>query len=128
MASRRTKRISEAVKKEVSNIVLNDLNDPRISFVTITKVEVSSDLKKAKIFVSIIGNKTTQETSLYGIKCARSFIQGKVARRLNIKYSPILSFHIDDSIKKMAHLDRLISGVSDETDNEKTEHNNEDEL
>ena len=124
MSSRRTKRISEAVKKEVSNIVLNDLNDPRVSFVTVTKVEISNDLKKAKIFVSILGNETTQETSLYGIKSARSFIQGKVARRLNIKYSPILSFHIDDSIKKMAHLDRLIAGVSDD---EKTEYN-DDEL
>ena len=124
MSSRRTKRISEAIKKEVSSIILNDLNDPRVSFVTVTKVEISSDLKKAKIFVSIIGNETTQETSLYGIKNARSFIQRKVAQRLNIKYSPILSFHIDDSIKKMAHLDRLIAGVSDETDNE----NKEDEL
>ena len=127
MSSRRTKRIAEAIKKEVSSIVLNDLNDPRISFVTVTKVEISSDLKKAKIFVSILGNETTQETSLYGIKRARSFIQAKAARSLNIKYTPILSFHIDDSLKKIAHINNLLASVSTETEEENTEDEDEDE-
>lgn len=123
MYNRRTKRISETIKKEISSIILHELRDPRISFITVTKVELSNDLKKAKVYVSILGDKTSQETSIYGIQSAKSFIQRQLARRLSIRYTPILSFHIDDSLKKMAHINNLIAGLSTEKDDEMIDSN-----
>ena len=113
---RRSKRICESIKKEISSVIVNELDDPRISFVTVSNVKLTSDLKRAKIYVSILGNNTTQETTMYGLRNARKFIQGQVARRLNIKYMPIISFHVDDSLKKMTHIDNLIAGIDDEAD------------
>lgn len=121
MYNRRSKRMSEAIKKEISNIILHEIRDPRISFVTVTRIDLASDLRKAKVFVSILGDKTTQETSIYGLQKAKSFIQGQVAQRLNFRYTPILSFHIDDSLKKIAHINSLIEGL-----NPKTEDGNDD--
>ena len=117
---RRPKRVSESIKKEISSVIVNDLDDPRISFVTVSSVKLSSDMKKAKIFVSILGNGTTQKTTIYGLRNARKFIQRQVARQLNMKYMPVISFHVDDSLKKMTHIDNLIAGIDDEADGEST--------
>lgn len=112
MYSRRAKRISETMRKEISSIIVQDLCDPRVSFVTVTNVQVSSDMKKARVLVSMLGDNTTQKTSLYGLRSARSYIQGQLARRMNMRYTPIISFHLDDSLKKMAHINELIHGLN----------------
>jgi len=127
---RRSKRLCESIKKEISNVIVNELDDPRISFITVVSVKLSSDLKNAKIYISILGNSTTQKTTIYGLRNARKFIQGQVARRLNIKYMPIISFHVDDSLKKMAHIDNLIAGINDEAavDNDEAAVDNDDNI
>ena len=118
MYNRRTKRIAESIKKEISNIILHEIRDPRISFATVTRIELSSDSRKAKVYVSILGNNTTQETSIYGLQKAKCYIQGLVAKRLNFRYTPILSFHIDDSLKKIAHMNSLIAELNPKLDDD----------
>lgn len=108
MPSRRMERLAEAVKQEVSKIILYELKDPRVSFVTVTKAEITPDLKRAKVYISILGDDATQKKTLIGLERARGFIQTTVGSRLQIRYTPLLTFCLDESIKKSAHISRLI--------------------
>lgn len=108
MSSRRIERLSEAIKQEVSKIILYELNDPRISFITVTKAEMSSDLRRAKVYISIIGDALSQRKTLQGLEHAKGFIQGEVGARLQIRYTPILTFCLDESVKKSMHISKLI--------------------
>ncbi|MBU6390978.1 MAG: 30S ribosome-binding factor RbfA [Planctomycetota bacterium] len=108
MSSRRIERLSEAIKQEVSKIILYELKDPRISFITVTKAEMSSDLRRAKVYISIIGDALSQRKTLQGLEHAKGFIQGEVGARLQIRYTPILTFCLDESVKKSMHISKLI--------------------
>ena len=108
MPSRRIERLSESVKQEVSKIILYELKDPRISFITVTKVEVASDLKRAKVYISILGDDLVQKKNLRALEHAKGFIQARVGAHLQIRYTPILTFCLDESIKKSQHISKLI--------------------
>ena len=108
MSSRRIERLAEAVKQEVSKIILYELKDPRVSFITVTKAEVAPDLKKAWVYVSILGDDSTQRKTLRALEHARGFIQAKVGAHLQIRYTPILEFCLDESLKKSLHISKLI--------------------
>jgi len=107
-STRRTARLSEAVKQEVSMIILYGLKDPRISFVTITKADISPDLKKAKVYVSILGDEAAQRMTLRGLEHAKGYIQTELGARLKIRYTPHLEFCLDESVKKSLHISKLI--------------------
>jgi len=108
MPSRRIERLAEVVKQEVSKIILYELKDPRISFVTVTRAEIAPDLKRATVFVSILGDEAAQRKTLQILEHARGFIQSSVGSRLQIRYTPILAFCMDESIKKSQHISKLI--------------------
>lgn len=129
MGSRRSKRIVEVLKQAISSIIVHELSDPRIGFVTVTKVELAEDSKTAKVYVSILGEKSKEKTSIYGLQNARKHIQGILVRRLKIRFIPVLSFHIDDSLKKMDHINQLIESVSTDkgVENEITDEDAENE-
>lgn len=108
MSSRRIERLNEAVKQEVSKIILYELKEPRISFITVTRAEISPDLRRAKVYVSILGDDAAQKKTLWGLEHAKGFIQKEVGARLKIRYTPILSFYLDESVKKSIHISKLI--------------------
>ncbi|MFO0793163.1 MAG: 30S ribosome-binding factor RbfA [Candidatus Brocadiaceae bacterium] len=108
MSSRRIERLSEVIRQEVSKIVLYELKDPRIGFITITTVELTPDLRHAKVYVSIMGGDTIQKRTFQGLEHARGFIQSEVGKRLQIKFTPHLTFCLDESIKKSLHIAKLI--------------------
>lgn len=108
MTSRRCERLAESIKQEVSKIILYELKDPRISFVTVTKVEVTPDLKKAKVYISILGEDNTRRKTLRAIEHAKGFIQAKVGAQLQIRYTPVLMFYLDESLQKSLHISKLI--------------------
>lgn len=118
--SRRTARIAEAIRETVSSTVLFELRDPRIKNVTVISVEVSPDIRSAKVYVSIMGDEKAQRLALHGLESARGFLQAKVADRIETRYTPILTFVIDPGVKKSIEASRLIrealaeSGPSDE--------------
>ena len=117
MSTRRTARLSEVVKQEVSKIILYEMNDPRISFITIIKADVAPDLKKAKIYVSILGDEATQRMTMRGLEHAKGFVQTELGARLKIRYTPHLEFCLDESVKKSMHISKLIEDAikSDDT-------------
>lgn len=108
MSSRRCERLEESIKQEVSKIILYELKDPRIAFVTITKVDITADLKNAKVHISILGDDTTRKKTLQAIEHATGFIQAKVGAQLQIKYTPVLTFCLDESVQKSLRISKLI--------------------
>ncbi|MGQ3684031.1 MAG: 30S ribosome-binding factor RbfA [Candidatus Loosdrechtia sp.] len=108
MSSRRIERLSEAIKQEVSKVILYKLKDPRVSFITVTKVEVTSDLKRARVYISVMGDEKVQQKTLLGIERAKGFIQSEVGAQLHIRYTPVLTFYLDESVKKSIRISKLI--------------------
>ena len=109
--SRRTARVAEAIRQAVSQGILFELKDPRVTGVTVTKVEVPADLRSAKVFVSLMGSESEQKRTYHGLTSARGFLQRKIGDRLDLRYTPVLSFVIDDSVKKSLEISRLLTEV-----------------
>ncbi|HCN18943.1 MAG: ribosome-binding factor A [Planctomycetes bacterium RIFCSPHIGHO2_02_FULL_50_42] len=113
MRTRRLQKIAEALKREISRIIFSELKDPRINLVTVTKTEPSDDLRTAKVYVSVIGDEAKKKSTLNALRHARGYIQSIAGKRLEIRFTPILSFFLDDSVNKSVHLSRLIDETLD---------------
>jgi len=102
--------------------ILAELNDPRVRDVTVTYVEVSGDLRTAKIHVSVMGDQTHQELSVRGLQNAAGFLQAKIAERIDLRYTPRLTFILDQGVKKSIEISRILKEVLPEsTEPESTE-------
>lgn len=110
MTFKRADRVADRIREEVSKILQNKVKDPRIGFVTVVSVDVSTDLKNAKIFFSVMG--TDPEVTLKGLERARPFIRRELAHRLNLRYAPEISLHIDHSAEEAERIIRLIDEVN----------------
>jgi len=121
MASRRTAKIAQAVLEQVSTTILFNLKDPRVKNVTVTHVEVSPDVRAAKVYVSIMGDEKEQALCLHGLNSARGFIQKKVADRIQTRYTPVLTFVNDQGVKKSIAASRLIRDALGEEEIESAE-------
>lgn len=91
--------------------ILTELQDPRIRDVTVTHVEVSADMRQAKIHVSVMGDETKQNLTLHGLKSAAGFLQSKVASRIDTRYTPRLEFLLDQGVKKSIEIARILREV-----------------
>ena len=108
MPSHRSLRMAEAIREVVSSAILFEVADPRVRSVTVLRVEVSGDLRNATVYVSIMGSPAEQDLSMAGLRHAAGFLQSRVAARLQTRFTPILSFKKDDSVKKSIEISRLI--------------------
>lgn len=104
------RRVNEAVKEVLSTHIAGDLRDPRIGFVTVTSVETSPDLRRARVFVSVLGTEEERTASLAGLHASHGYLQSQVASELRMKRTPVLEFVYDDSIETGMR----ISGLLDE--------------
>ncbi|MEQ1904139.1 MAG: 30S ribosome-binding factor RbfA [Pirellulaceae bacterium] len=111
MSSRRILKAAEAIREVVSMAILVELKDPRIQFVTVTFVEVSPDMRQAKIHVSIMGDETQQRLSLIGLQNSAGFLQQKISNRLDTRYTPRLTFVLDKGIKNAMAVTRILNEV-----------------
>jgi ribosome-binding factor A len=116
MPSRRQQRISEFLKEEISQIILHKLSDPRLGFVTVTKVETAPDIKTAKVYVSVMGDDAIISRTMRGLKDSKGYIQAEVASKLSTRYSPVLSFYLDSSLKQSLHISKLLGEALGEDD------------
>ena len=107
----RTRRIGEEIRKIVSTMLINGIKDPRInSMVSVTDVEVTSDLSYAYVYVSILGG--DEESTLQGLRNAESYIRREIGRSIKIRHIPQIIFKVDDSLLKGMYIDSLIKKVS----------------
>lgn len=116
MNNKRVYRISEEVKKVVSELIFNGLKDPRInSMTTITNVEVTRDLRFAKIYVSVLGNKEEKENTIKGLESAKGFIRKEIGKKIDLRYVPEPIFYLDESIEQGIYMSKLIDDLSKNT-------------
>lgn len=121
MARVRVEKLQELIKQELSKMVLNDLKNPNIGFVTITQVELTNDLRHAKIWLSAYGSKEEQEKSIHGIAHSLGYIRSEIGKRIRLKFVPELHLQTDTSLEYSEHIQKLLlkiqSNEADKNDN-----------
>ena len=121
MSSRRVLKAAEAIREVVSMAILADLHDPRIEDVNVTvlSVAVTGDMRGATVKVSVMGDENKQNLCLKGLQSAAGFLQAKVAKRIDTRYTPVITFKIDQGVKKSIEMARILNEISpSETDPE----------
>ncbi len=109
MSKHRDDRIGEELKKEISDILQNEIKDPDLGFVSIVLVEVSRDLRVAKIYYSVMGSEEEIAKTKQAVKRAAGFVRHEVAGRLSLRYTPELVFIYDNSIEHGIRINRILN-------------------
>jgi ribosome-binding factor A len=102
------RRVNEAVREVLSARIAEGLDDPRIGFVTLTSVDTSSDLRHARVFVSVLGDESERAETLAGLGSAHGLLQQAIARELRMKHTPTLQFVFDESIDRGMRITELL--------------------
>jgi ribosome-binding factor A len=102
------RRVDEAMREVLSDVIAKDLKDPRVGFVTVTGVKTSPDLRHGRVYVSVLGSDTEREASMAGLRSAHGFLQRRVAAELSLKHTPSLTFEYDESIDRGMRISHLI--------------------
>jgi ribosome-binding factor A len=111
MQFKRKDRVGDQIKKEVSQIIQRELKDPGIGFVTITDVELSPDLKNARIFYSVLGDEQNKLKSSQALQRAVFFIQHEIGRKMRLKHTPRIKFVYDRSLEKSARIEKALEEI-----------------
>jgi len=109
MKAHRLARVAEAIRECAAETILFELRDPRVKKVTVTRAEVSADLQHAKVYVSVMGTEAEQKLVLHGLRHASGFVQRKLGDRLQTRFTPVVTFHIDEGVKKSLEITRLLN-------------------
>jgi ribosome-binding factor A len=113
--SRRTDRINGLLRQEISQLLSRGIKDPRLNgVISITQVQTSSDLRNARVFLSVMGDKKTKETALDGIQSAAAFLRRELRGRLKMRYVPFLKFSLDDSMENADYVLQLMDQLHTE--------------
>ena len=108
MQGKRLDRVNQLIKEEISLLLQRELKDPRLGFVTVTEVETTSDLRLAKIFVSVLGSEAQWAASLAALASAKGFIRSWLHGHLDLRVTPTLEFRADRSMEHAAHIQALL--------------------
>lgn len=112
--SRRADRINGLLREEISLLLSREIKDPRLDgLISITRVDTSSDLRNARVFLSVMGDQASKDSALEGIQSAASFLRRSLRDRLKLRYVPFLKFAIDESIEDADTLLRLMDQIQD---------------
>jgi ribosome-binding factor A len=112
MPTDRMRRVDEAVRQVLTDAVAQDLQDPRIGFVTMTSVKTTSDLRQARVYVSVLGDETQRAATLAGLRSAHGALQRRLARELRMKRTPTLEFLYDDTTDRAMRVEELLDRTS----------------
>lgn len=112
--SKRVNRVAEQMKKELGDIIIQKVKDPRIGFVTVTDVELTGDLQNATIFISVLGSEREKADTLKGLNKAKGFIRTEVGSRIRFRKVPEIEFEFDESIAYGNRIETLLTQVNRE--------------
>ena len=118
MSSRRVLKAAQAIREVVSMAILTDIKDPRVKNVTVTFVEVSADLRLAKVHVSVMGDDTKKKLCLGALKNAAGYFQKKIGDRIDTRYTPRIQFVLDKGIDNAMTVTRILDEVLPSDDEE----------
>ncbi|MBU1864692.1 MAG: 30S ribosome-binding factor RbfA [Candidatus Omnitrophica bacterium] len=116
---RRVARVAEVIRMELAGLILNELKDPRVGFVTVMGVEVTPDLREAKVFISVMGTEKEKKSTLIALNNARGFLQHMISEAIRLKSTPLLHFKLDDSIDQSIKIDGILKTIEEQDKNEK---------
>ena len=108
MATSRMRRVNEVIREVLGSAISSELQDPRIGFVTVTAVDTSSDLRHARVHVSVLGSEEEREETLAGLRSAHGPLQAVINSQLRLKRTPELTFIYDDSIERADRITRML--------------------
>ncbi len=111
MEGKRSGKVADLIQKEVSQMLLRSIKDPRIGFVTITKVTVSEDCRFARVYFSVAGTLAERESSEKGLNSAKGYVRKELGRRLRLRYTPEIVFQFDPSIEYAIHMEEVIRDI-----------------
>ena len=117
----RREKVQEVIKQEISSIIHGELKDPCIGFVTVTRVELSQDLKHAKIYVSVLGKQKSNNSTFVALGRAKGYIRRLLAQRLKMRFTPEIIFKEDKSIEYSIYISKKIDELKDEHKHNKEE-------
>ncbi len=101
--------MAELIKQVVSEAIVTELADPRVTLVTVTGVDVSPDMRTADVRISVIGDEAQQQVCLKGVRHAHGYLQDRVSDAVTMKFCPVLKFHLDESVKRSVSVSALIA-------------------
>ena len=113
MGQERVQRVAEEIKKEIGTIIHGELNDPRIGFVTITKVDLSRDCRFAKVYFSLLGSKKQLRDTQVGLARSKGFIRKLLAQRVKLRYTPEIVFKLDEGIEYSIHISQVLEKLKE---------------
>jgi ribosome-binding factor A len=116
MEGKRSEKIADLIQKEISEMLVRTVKDPRIGFVTITRVSVTEDCRLARIHYSVVGTPEEKESSLQGLNSAKGYIRRELGHRMKLKYTPELLFQFDPSVEYAVHIGEVLHRIQEERD------------
>jgi len=109
MRFKRSEKVQELLLQEISSLIQRGLKDPRIGFATVTGVNLSNNLKHAKVYISVLGTEFEQQNTIASLANASGFIRGCLGKNLDLRYIPTLEFVLDETAKRVAKINKIIN-------------------
>jgi ribosome-binding factor A len=118
MEGKRSEKVADLIQKEISEMLVKTIKDPRIGFVTITRVAVPEDYRSAKVYFSVAGTVEERQRSIEGLNSAKGYVRKELGRRIRLRYTPEIIFKFDPSIEYAIHIGEVIRHLKkdEETD------------
>ena len=111
--SRKYSRLNQEIRKELSNIIRNEMKDPRIGLITsVTDVEVTTDLKECRVFISVLGDEDVKKETLNSLNKGKGFLRYNLAKKMNLRNTPELTFAEDNSIERGMYMDSIMDSLT----------------
>lgn len=118
MVKHRSGRINEEIKRELSDIIRNNIRDPRLTaMVSVTNVEVTKDLRYAKVFVSVFGKEDEKKETISALKSSSGFLRREIGHRVNLRYTPEIIIELDNTIEHGMHINALLESIKGSSSN-----------
>ncbi|MGE5543577.1 MAG: 30S ribosome-binding factor RbfA, partial [Bacillota bacterium] len=108
----RLDKLAEEIRREISAILTEEIKDPRLSMVSVTRIEVSNDLGSARVLVSVLGDEQKQEEAMRALEKARGFVRTELSNRIRLRHSPEISFKLDKSIEHGIRISSIINELN----------------
>lgn len=119
MVKHRSGRINEEIKRELSDIIRNEIRDPRLTaMVSVTNVDVTKDLRYAKVFVSVFGKEDEKKETLSALKSSTSFLRKEIGHRVNLRHTPEIIIELDNTIEHGMHINALLESIKENSSND----------
>jgi ribosome-binding factor A len=115
---KRSTRVADQIRMEIADILMRKTKDPRVGSVTVTDVDVTSDLRLARVFIAVRGDENEEKQALLGLEKAAGFIRGELGRRLQLRYTPELVYQLDRTVDRG---NRILSLIDEAMDRDREE-------